>query len=325
MSRDTSICGRYPTMQSLLEALLGSANPNWTLPNRPQPTLHPSEPALRSMYHIHFTSFGRTTYLVEAMLLYLVLTLKGIFHAAIKSVPMEWLGLSPIPHNFLSQFISSAFHPVPRFYSLSFSYVSSFDGASCCFEPWLGLSRVPQKDFLRFSMFFTISEFDRLHLAFGDVLDLLICVFYFSSIVFVPDFDHIFATWLLKTTSRSIPRASQRPSLTDRSPSRTPRREAHHQERPSSCPSFHGPIHHPLQTQSPQLSPWPQPWTNHRRQVMAPMTQPQGQPRLPDPTLQNSSNDQLEAGRGFSRYYQDQWIRLSVYHPFQQIQPTQRH
>ena len=37
--------------------------------------------------HILFTSFGRTPYLERAMVLYPVLTLKGIFHAAIKGAP----------------------------------------------------------------------------------------------------------------------------------------------------------------------------------------------------------------------------------------------
>ena len=66
---------------------------------------------------------------------------------------------------------------------------------------------------------FHICAFDLFLLDLGDVLALPICDIVFSSIAFISVFDFAFATWLLKTTSRSIPRASQQLNLTD-----------HHQE-----------------------------------------------------------------------------------------------
>ena len=177
------------------------------------------------MYHFLFTSFWT----------YDVLTLKGIFHADIESVTVEWLGLSLMPpRTFYTGLNFQRFIPCHDFYSLSFSYGLTFDGAPCCFELWLGLSRVPQEHLLRFSLFLNSIGFTRPLVMF--FLALLICVFSFSSIVIVPNFDHIFAACLLKTTSRSIPRACQLPNRNDRN----------QEPRDVKC---HG--------QHPQLTPWP--------------------------------------------------------------------
>ena len=288
------------------------------------------------------------------MVLYPVLTLKGIFQAAIKGAPFAWLGLSLLPHNGFQEVFFLAFHCLLFLQFLNYAAL------------WLGLSQVPHVGF------FHALASDPFLLHLGVIIVLLIDDIYPAQWVSIPFLDSVFATWLLKTYilqyTQGIPATQP-----DRSPSRTPPREGHLHDRTTSVPPFHGPIHHALHTQCLQQPTWPQPWTNQRPHVLTPMTQPtpwkpfppqaksissvttrssssttpivrtigtytflhnvteifsyghsisisiEGQPRLPNPTLRNPSNDQLEAGRGFSRRHQDKRIRLSVYHPLQQI------
>ena len=61
-----------------------STSLHWILPKKPKLKLTTFEPALRYLCTTFFTSFRRTPCLEGAMLLYLVLTLEGISHEAIK-------------------------------------------------------------------------------------------------------------------------------------------------------------------------------------------------------------------------------------------------
>ena len=195
------------------------------------------------------------------------------------------------------------------------------------------------------SSVFIISEFDRLHSTFGDVL---------SSSSYMRIFFQLhchrtqFRSHLRRMPSQDcISQYTQGMPATqpERSQSRTPRRK--------------------VSWSTPAIDSLAPRWTNNRQQVMTRMTQhtslmspmpswsststtsivrtvytytlphnfteistaidSQSQSRLPDPTTRDSPNDQLKARRGFSRYYQDQWIRLSVYNSPQQIQPIQGH